>query len=154
MRALSILHPCVTIPDMDEALVFFRDLLGFEVAERGFHDPRQLGPLLDMDDPDAPVAIVKCPDGTEIELIEFRRPRGQPAVTRPFEDVGISVVTVIVDEVDAVAERLAEHGYPAKGAIVPFVGPERDLRAVHVLGPGGIPLTLGEWVPHAGATKE
>lgn len=152
MRALSILHPCITIPEMEEALVFFRDLLGFEVAERGAHDPKQLGPLLDLADPDVPVAIVTCPDGTEIELLEFRRPRGERVVTSRFQDVGISVVTVIVDEVDAMAERLAEHGYPPKGAIVPFAGQERDLRAVHVLGPGGIPLTLGQWVPHAGSS--
>jgi catechol 2,3-dioxygenase-like lactoylglutathione lyase family enzyme len=150
VRALSILHACITIPDMDEALVFFRDLLGFEVADRGAHDPLELGPLLDMPDPDVPVAIVTCPDGTEIELLEFRRPRGEQAVTSRFEDVGISVVTVIVDELDAMTARLAEHGYPAKGKIVPFAGPDRDLRAVHILGPGGIPLTLGQWVPHAG----
>ena len=154
MRALSILHPCITIPDMDEALVFFRDLLGFEVADRGAHDPKQLGPLLDMDDPDVPVAIVTCPDGTEIELLEFRRPRGSATVTSRFEDVGVSVVTVIVDDVDAMTQQLAEHGYPPRGIIVPFVGPERDLRAVHVAGPGGIPLTLGQWVPHAEDAQE
>ena len=148
MRALSILHPCVTVPDLTEALAFFRDLLGFEVADQGRHVPEQLGPLLGMADPDVPVAIITCPDGTEIELLEFRRPRGEPEVTSRFEDVGISVVTVIVDEVDAMTERLAQHGYPAKGTIVPFVGPDHDLRAVHVLGPGGIPLTLGQWVPH------
>jgi catechol 2,3-dioxygenase-like lactoylglutathione lyase family enzyme len=151
MRALSILHPCITIPDMEEALVFFRDLLGFEVADRGAHDPKQIGPLLDLADPDVPVAIVRCPDGTEIELLEFRRPRGESVVTSRFEDVGISVVTVIVDDVDALTERLATRGYPPKGAIVPFTSPERDLRAVHILGPGGIPLTLGEWVPHTGS---
>lgn len=150
MRALSILHPCITIPDLDEGIMFFRDLLGFELAERGVHDPKQLGPLLAMEDPDVPVAIVMCPDGTNIELLEFRRPRGELTVTRRFEDVGISVVTVIVDDVTAVTERLAAHGYPAKGVIVPFAGPDRDLLAVHVLGPGGIPLTLGEWVPHVG----
>jgi catechol 2,3-dioxygenase-like lactoylglutathione lyase family enzyme len=152
MRALSILHPCITIPDMDEALVFFRDLLGFEVAERGAHDPGQLGPLLGLDDPDVPVAIVTCADGTEIELLEFRRPRGELALDSRPQDVGVRVVTVIVDDVDAAAERLAEHGYPAKGAIVPFIGPDRDLRAVHVPGPGGIPLTLGQWIPHPSAS--
>jgi catechol 2,3-dioxygenase-like lactoylglutathione lyase family enzyme len=148
MRALSILHPCITVPDLDEALVFFHDLLGFEVADRGAHAPKEIGPLLDLEDPDVPVAIVTCPDGTEIEVLEFRRPRGEKVVAARFQDVGISVVTVIVDEVDAMAELLAAHGYPAKGAIVPFANDGRDLRAVHVLGPGGIPLTLGEWIPH------
>jgi catechol 2,3-dioxygenase-like lactoylglutathione lyase family enzyme len=149
VRALSILHPCITIPNMEEAVVFFRDLLGFTLADRDTHDPKQLGPLLAMDAPDVPVAIVTCPDGTEIELLEFRSPRGEQAVSRRFEDVGISVVTVIVDDVTAMTERLAAHGYRAQGSIVPFVGQDRDLLAVHVLGPGGIPLTLGQWVPHA-----
>lgn len=148
MRALSILHPCITIPDLDEAIVFFRDLLGFELAERGAHDPKQLGPLLAMDDPDVPLAIVTCPDGSNIELLEFRRPSGELAVTTRFEDVGISVVTVIVDDVEAAAARLAAHGYPPTGVIVPFAGQDRDLLAVHVAGPGGIRLTLGQWVPH------
>jgi catechol 2,3-dioxygenase-like lactoylglutathione lyase family enzyme len=153
VRALSILHPCITIPDLDEALVFFRDLLGFEEAHRGNHDPEELGPLHALDDPDVPVAIVACADGTNIELLEFRRPRGELTVTTRFQDVGISVVTIIVDELDAALQRLTEHGYPPKSEVVPFAGAERDLRAVHVLGPGGIPLTIGEWVPHT-STRE
>jgi catechol 2,3-dioxygenase-like lactoylglutathione lyase family enzyme len=150
MRALSILHPCITIPDMEEALAFFRDLLGFEVADQGAHDPKQLGPLLALDDPDVPVAIVTCPDGTEIELLEFRRPRGELSQESRPQDVGVRVVTIIVDEVDAMTARLAQAGYPPLGEIVPFAGPDRDLRAVHVPGPGGIPLTLGQWVEHPG----
>jgi catechol 2,3-dioxygenase-like lactoylglutathione lyase family enzyme len=147
--ALSILHCCVNVPDMDEALVFFRDLLGFEVAAQGKHKQGEVGPLLAMHDIDVLVAIVTLPDGTEIELLEFRRPLGTAADARTFEDVGISVLTLIVDDVEATARTLAEHGYPAHGEIVPFEGPERDLVAVHVHGPGGIPLTLGEWRAHA-----
>jgi hypothetical protein len=105
--------------------------------------------------PTTPGSSARCSASTiptEIELLEFRRPRGELALDSRPQDVGVRVVTVIVDDVDAAAERLAEHGYPAKGAIVPFIGPDRDLRAVHVPGPGGIPLTLGQWIPHPSAS--
>jgi catechol 2,3-dioxygenase-like lactoylglutathione lyase family enzyme len=143
------LHCCVNVPDLDEALVFFRDLLGFEVTSTGVCEESQIGPLLRMQDTEVPVAIVSCPDGTEIEVLEFRSPKGKTVDKRRFEDVGISVLTLIVDDVEATTEVLAANGYARYGEIVPFVGPERDLMAVHVRGPGGIPFTLGEWREHA-----
>src|ERR1700759_2296014 len=94
MRALKVLHPCLTVSDLDEALVFYRDLLGFEV-ELFTHDPEALGTLLAMTDPHVPSAIVKCPDDTEIELLEFQRPRGESVVTRRFEDSGVMVITLV-----------------------------------------------------------
>jgi catechol 2,3-dioxygenase-like lactoylglutathione lyase family enzyme len=154
MPVLSVLHCCVNVPDMEEALVFFRDLLGFDLLMRGMHSDEQIGPLLRMEDTEALVAIIGCPDGSEIELIEFRRPRGEIRCKRQFEDVGISVLTLIVDDVETVSKKLSRNGYPSWGDIVPFKGLERDLLAVHVQGPGGIPITLGEWRTHQPAGSE
>lgn len=149
MRVLSVLHPCIAVGDMAEALVFYRDLLGFEVEKQFVHAVDEVGPLAGLDDPDVPAAIVKCPDGTEIELLEFRRPLGSSVVTRRFEDVGVAVITLVVDEIDALVERLARNGYPSNGPIVPFTSPEGVFRAVHCPGPDGTLFTLGEWTPAA-----
>lgn len=127
---------------MEEAFVFFRDLLGFEVAHEGLYDPDVIGPFAGVVDPDISYAIVKCPDGSEIELLEWRRPKGRTEDPRKVEDVGIAVVTLLVDNVDASIELLTQNGYPAKGPVIAW-GPNGEFRAVHLHGPGGIPVTIG-----------
>jgi len=151
MSVRTILHCCVTVYDMEEAIGFFRDLLGFKVVSDGMFEPDELGPLLDMSEPDCRTVCVRCPDESEIELMEFRRPQGELRVARRFEDAGIAVLTLIVDDVEETVGTLADNGYPARSPVVRFEGPERDLWAFHCYGPSGLPLTIGEWRPHAEA---
>jgi hypothetical protein len=49
-------------PQYGRGACLLRDLLGFVVAEQGTRDPKEAGPLLGLEDPDVPMAIVKCPD--------------------------------------------------------------------------------------------
>ena len=101
MPVLSVLDCCVTVPDLDDALVFFGDLLGFDVEATGTHEQARSDALLGLDGARARYAIVTCPDHTEIELLEFRSPRGKPRDTRLPRYAGISVLTPIVDDLEA-----------------------------------------------------
>jgi lactoylglutathione lyase len=134
-------HPIITVPDLDEGLNFFRDLLGFEVARTFAQDPNEIGPLLGIEGPDVRAAILTASDGTEIELMEFAHPTGQRQVQRRPEDAGLMTVTIIVDDLDAMLHRLTTGGYPDRGPIVSFAG---SIRAAICMGPGGVPLLIGE----------
>jgi catechol 2,3-dioxygenase-like lactoylglutathione lyase family enzyme len=144
MRVLSVVHCCVSVPDLEDAIGFFRDILGFDLTGQGVHDPAVFGPFALMDEPDVPYAVVTCPDGTEVELLEYRNPRGRQRDTRRLEDVGISVLTLEVDDVEGLMQRLSDAGYPPFGELMPWGGPDEKFLAVHVHGPGDIPVTIGQ----------
>lgn len=150
MRAISVLHPVITVSDMDEALGFYRDLLGLEMVVEHVHDPRLLEPMLGREDGDVRAVILRCTDGTELELAEFRRPRGRRAVEKLFQDAGITFVTLVVDDLDGMVARLKAHGHETTGPISvhPFPSP---VRVAYLYGPDGTGLTLAEFLSEVAA---
>jgi hypothetical protein len=57
------------------------------------------------------------------------------------------VLTLVVDELDGLVEKLVAAGYPVNGPIVPFKGDDGDVRAVTCFGPDRMPHTLLEPPP-------
>jgi len=104
-------HISVAVDSIDDALKFYRDLLGLEVVETAKLEDRQLN-----------VAFVKAGD-TEIELLE---PTSQDnTVTRFLErrGPGLHHICLEVDDLAAAMDELS-----ARGA--EFVDPEPRLGAV------------------------
>lgn len=146
-RATSILHPVITVSDMDAALAFYCGLLGFKAVRDHVHDPAALAPLLDHPAPDVRAAILRCPDGSELELAEFREPRGAGRAGKRFEDAGHTFVTLVVDDLDALLQRLGEAGYRTHTAPTDYVEPAGTVRVVYLYGPDDTPLTLAQPKP-------
>ena len=82
MGVLGVFHPTITVSDMEGALNFYRDVLGLRPTFDGLHEPAALSRLLGYAEPEVRAVIVQAPDGTEIELAEFRRPKGRPPTDR------------------------------------------------------------------------
>ena len=138
------MHAVITVSDMDEALQFYHGLLGLKITQDIRHDPRQLGPLLKFADPDVRAVILRCPDGSEIELAEFRRPRGDARVQKRFEDAGITFVTFTVEDIDITVRHLQEAGYSVHGAVSTYHEVDQDIRLAYCYGPDGTGLTFVE----------
>ena len=149
MRAITVLHPVITVSDMDVALEFYRDLLGLEVSIDHVHDPILLEPLLGVRNANVRAVVLKCPDGTEVELVDFRYPRGKATVDKRFEDSGITFVTLIVEDLDAVVALLKNGGFETTGPITEYPLPTR-VRVVYCFGPDRTALTLAEYLPRSG----
>jgi hypothetical protein len=102
--------------------------------------------LTGYDNADVRATILECPDRTEIELAEFRRPRGQTKVSRQFEDAGLYSVTFTVRDLEDVVGRLTEAGYQFTSAsVVQHV--LRDgavVGVVYCIGPDGVLITLAQ----------
>lgn len=143
MGCTTVLHPIITVTDMDEALGFYRDLLGFRVDRQFTQDPTEIGPLLGLTDPDIRAVILKAEDGSEIELMEFRRPVGKREVETRAEDAGFMAVTILVNDLSSVIARINESRYSAEGEVVSFAGPG-GIRAVICEGPDRTRVLLGE----------
>jgi catechol 2,3-dioxygenase-like lactoylglutathione lyase family enzyme len=136
----------IVVSDMEAALRFYRDLLGLRVTSDDVHDPALMRRLTGYDNADVRAIILECPDRTEIELAEFRRPRGHSKVSRQFEDAGLYSVTFTVSDLEDVVGRLREAGYHFTSAsVVQHV--LRDgavVGVVYCIGPDGVLITLAE----------
>lgn len=143
-RALGILHPVITVSDLDKAVRFYCDVLGLTVRADFLHEPSQLAPLLRTPNPDVRAAVLDCPDGSEIELAEFRSPSGRKTVEKAFADAGITWITFLVDDIDAVCRRVEDAGYTLHGPVVVYHASDGSCRVVYCYGPDGHGITFVE----------
>jgi catechol 2,3-dioxygenase-like lactoylglutathione lyase family enzyme len=112
-----VLHVCITVPDLDEALKFYRDVLGFTSVFETRSDDAD-GPLLGFEQ-DAIglyahhlMTVGADPDqATQINLVEFTNPKTNVA-DGPYDEmnhVGITRLALLVDSVDEAFERIRSY---------------------------------------------
>jgi catechol 2,3-dioxygenase-like lactoylglutathione lyase family enzyme len=147
-RIEGFFHAVVTVPDMEASVHFWRDLLGLRVSHAWEHDPATLRSLTGYEDPDAHAAVLECPDGTEIELVEFRRPRGLDRVEKRWHDAGLSFAAFRVTGIERLVERLRAAGVPFNGDVVHHrLEDGAVVRVVYCFAPEGTSVTLVEFPP-------
>jgi len=106
-------HLGMCVSDLDRSLRFYCDGLGFEAADRHELSSEQLPGLEKnlevLDDVVLTLQIIQRGD-LRIELLEFREPGvvGSPSQRR--NQLGLTHLAFYVDDVDAAAERMLEHG--------------------------------------------
>ena len=101
----GLFHPVIAVSDMAEAVRFYRDLLGLRVTFDDYHDPAAISMLFGIREPVVHAVVVSCPDGSEIELVEFEHPRRATARRDPGQP-GVMAVNLLVHGVDAIVDRL------------------------------------------------
>lgn len=94
---LSLDHVAITVQDMDRAVTFYRDVLGFEVH----------GQLV-LDDGTFKLVYLQAGTG-RIELFAFAEEGRRSDTQNRNQDLGFKHLAFSVDDVDAVAERLKAH---------------------------------------------
>lgn len=106
-------HVGICVRDLDIALRFWVDGLGFQTSA-AFDIGAEYGPLMEVDRPKLRSQFIER-DGIRLELLHFAEPGTLgTGERRPVNQVGLTHVCLQVDDVDAVAARLVEHG----GAVV------------------------------------
>jgi len=108
-------HFGLTVSNLDEALHFFHDLLGLEATPIRETSGERPETILGMKGISLRLAIVKVPDGNNIELIEYLAPKGQKIDLRTCNP-GVPHISFIVDDIQKMYDDLS-----AKG--VKFVNP-------------------------------
>ena len=142
-RVEALFHPVIAVSDMAEAVRFYRDLLGLTVTFDDDHDPTAIAALFGLTDPAVHAVVVSCPDGSEIELVQFKD-RG-PAVKRSPGDPGLMAVNLRVTDAEAIVARLREGGYAPSSPIVPQTLPDGGVIKVIVCrAPDGVSILLVE----------
>ena len=140
----GVFHPAISVPDMAAAVTYYRDLLGLRVTFDDHHDPEAIAALFGVADPRLHAVVVGCPDGSELELVEWERPRGRAVVPRVAQDAGILSVNLRVTGIEALVGRLADGGYPSSSWIVPQSLPDGGVIKVAICpAPGGVTIKIG-----------
>lgn len=141
----GVFHPAISVPDMAAAVTYYRDLLGLRVTFDAYHDPAAIAALFGVPDPRLHAVVVGCPDGSELELVEWEQPRGRPVVPREARDAGILSVNLRVTGIEDLVARLASSGYPSSSGIVPQSLPDGGTIKVAICpAPGGVTIILVE----------
>ena len=114
----GIFHPVISVENLDEALVFFRDALGLRATFDGYHDPSAIENLFGYPDPIVHSAVVECPDGSEIELIQFERPTAKLNDPIKMHETGVVALALRVTGLESLVRRVKEFGFGMTSEIV------------------------------------
>ena len=143
----ALFHPVIAVSEMVKAVQFYQDLLGLRVTFDDYHDPAAISPLFGFPDPIVHAVVVSCPDGSEIELVEFERPRGT-LVRRAPGDPGLMAVNLLVTDIEAVVGRLREGGYEPTSPVVTQTLPDGgELKVIACRAPDDVAVLLVELPP-------
>lgn len=111
-------HYGVNVSDLDTAVAFYCDRLGFAEVRR-FPASDAQDDLLDIDGVEAEIAFLEA-DGGTLELKAYASPPGTNVHDGAApHDVGLAHLCLAVDNLDEWYDRLADD--------VPFLGPPRQV---------------------------
>lgn len=132
-------HTGITVPDMDQALHFFTDVLGCKAA-MSFGPFSGLGEVLNID-PAAKIekiTMVRCGAGSNIELFKYTSP-DQKDMTPKNSDIGGMHIALYVDDVQKAKDYLDSKGVKTfKGPIPIGEGPAAGETILYFVAPWGL----------------
>ena len=137
-RIISADHTGITVSNLERSLAFWRDVLGFELS----HTAHQTGELAEeitgVAGAELKLAVLKTPGGHKIELLEYLAPPDRRVTKGSPCDLGSVHVALLVDDLDAVLERIAASGWIAAGnPQMITAGPNAGKRVIYVRDPDG-----------------
>ena len=143
MTVAAVRHVGIVVPDMDEALAFYRDLLGLEVQA----DADESGPFIEtiLAMPGARVRTVKlsAPRGEAlVELLEFTREESPSPASDDLTRLGPTHAALTVEDLGALHARLRDAGVEFLSE--PQTSVDGRARVAFCRAPGGAVLELVE----------
>jgi catechol 2,3-dioxygenase-like lactoylglutathione lyase family enzyme len=134
-------HTSFTVADIERAVVFWRDVMGFAVADLSTREGDWLGAVVGV--PGALCRIAHLHGhGAHLEFIAYLTPAGGD-VTRPPNRPGSAHVAFLVTDIEAMATRMIEAGVSEQGRIARCTsGPAAGCLAVYLKDPNGIIVEL------------
>jgi catechol 2,3-dioxygenase-like lactoylglutathione lyase family enzyme len=135
-------HVAVSVKDVDRALRFYRDALGFEVEwDMDHRSGEPLSRVVGLPAADMRIVMLKG-YGMHIELFKYYNPEGESNGQRRQCDVGLTHFALQVQDIHAVYERLVQAG-------VAFNCPPQNLRpgvwATYMKGPEGVTVEIVQY---------
>ncbi len=103
------------VSDLERTRRFYVEVLGFEPWYEFAAPDDSTARLLDLPEPVGLTAVYLRRDGFVLELLSFADAGTNPPQPRVMNDVGLTHISVSVDDIDATAARAVEYG----GSVLP-----------------------------------
>lgn len=140
----SVLHYGFTVSDLEEAISFFRDLLGFELTVLRKDVTGYVEKVVGMPGTWMQIAEVTAPDGSIIELIEYTAPKGEKINSKTCNP-GVGHIAFVVDNLQGMYQDLSAKGVQfVNPPIFIEYGPHKGMGVCYLKGPDGITLEFLE----------
>lgn len=139
---INIRHTGLVVADLDSALNFWRDLLGFSIDKQMDESGPHIDAMMGLKDVKVTTTKMSAPNGGVIELLHFKSHpdahvwRGKPYTT------GFTHVALSVTNLDECYRKLSDAGctFPAP----PQHSPDGAVKVIYCRGPEGVFLELVE----------
>jgi glyoxylase I family protein len=145
-RIIAADHTGITVSNLERSLEFWRDVLGFEFSHTAHQKREMAEQITGVKGAELKLAVVKAPGGHKIELLEYLAPgdRKKDVDLRPC-DVGHVHVALVVENLDAILERIAASGWEASAPPQTLTsGPNAGKRVIYVRDPDGTTIEFME----------
>jgi catechol 2,3-dioxygenase-like lactoylglutathione lyase family enzyme len=148
-KVIAADHTGITVSNLERSLAFWRDVLGFEFSHSAHQKGERPEQITGVKGAELKLAVLKAPTGHKIELLEYFAPqdRKKEFTLRPC-DLGHVHVALIVDDLDAVLNKVATSGWKAVGTPQGLTeGPNAGKRVVYVFDPDGTAIEFMQMPP-------
>src|SRR5262245_13714451 len=109
MAIVGVSHFGLCVTNLEAALYFYCEILGFKRLRTMATSSREVARLLELDDLSMSLTFIEM-DGTRLELIKFDEPSPLGGGKGPFNRVGYTHLSLKVLDFDAVLARLRRAG--------------------------------------------
>ena len=140
----SIQHFSFTVSDIDDAIHFFRDILGFEATPVREVKGDRMDKLHQLHDASLLISNITTPGGGHIELLQFTSPKGKE-IDLTTCNFGVAHLALVVDDIQKTHEDLTAKGVKFNCPPIPIVsGALKGWNGCYFRGPDGITFELME----------
>jgi glyoxylase I family protein len=135
-------HVAISVRDLEGALAFYRDLLGFEVDwDRDHYKGEMLSNIVGLPGADAHVVMLMG-YGTRLELFQYYTPAGQGVEPKRQCDFGLTHFALTVKNIHSIYDRLCKAGVHFN---CPPQSPRAGVWATYLKDPEGVTIEFVEY---------
>ena len=135
-------HAGLVVANLDRALVFWCDVLGFRVEKRMNESGPHIDAMLGLAGVELTTVKLAAPDGNLIELLHFQSHLDRPTWQGTLVSTGLTHLAFTVTDLDGLCRRLAMVGVTFNAP--PVSSPDGRVRVTFGQGPDGVWLELVE----------
>lgn len=145
MAVKGIRHTGIVVSDMAKSLEFYRDFLGLEVWADFEDNTDYVQAITDVPGAHLRMVKLKSPEGCSVELLQYLSHPQEVPEPRKAYDVGCNHVSLQVDDIDGLYEKLTKHGIRFHAP--PMLSTSGGSKTTYCRDPEGVIVELVEILP-------
>ena len=138
----QIRHTGLVVADLEKALHFWRDLLGFRIEKQMDESGAHIDAMMGLNNVLVTTVKMTAPEGGMIELLYFHSHPDRPSWMGAPYSTGFTHVAMTVMDLDDAYEKLSNAG--AEFFAPPQYSPDGAVNVIYCKGPEGVLLELVE----------